>query len=130
MADSTIYYSDISKIGKDFVGNKDISTLTNEQALLESVKNILSTEPGERVMNPTFGCNLSKYLFNPLDRVTMASMKIEIQNAIGRFENRIEKLVIDIKEDVENSTIEIVVMFNMKTSDKVQTLKIQLNKIR
>ena len=127
---SPIYYIDISKIGKDFTGKKDVLLLTNEQALLESVKNILSTEPGERAMNPNFGCELSKYLFEPLDVVTAVSIKYTIENAIRKFEPRIDTLIVNVDENQDDLTINIDIVFNMKTSSKTQTLTLDLKKIR
>ena len=43
-----------------------------------SVKQLLRTEKGERVMLPNFGCNLRKYLFQPLDQTTFENIKREI----------------------------------------------------
>lgn len=125
-----IYYLDISKSGKDYTGKKDVSILTNEQALLESVKNILITEPGERVMNPTFGCPLSKFLFEPINPITTVSIESAITNSIRMFEERVDKLNINISESPDTNTIDITVLFNMKTSNNVQTLTLSLNKIR
>jgi len=65
-----IYFFDISKLGKDPYGNKDIGIVTNAQAVLESVYNILLTEPGQHPMDPELGTPLSKYLFEPIDYVT------------------------------------------------------------
>lgn len=125
-----IYYFDISKIGKDFTGKKDIALLTNEQAVLESIKNIILTEPGERVMYPTFGCGISKYLFEQLDVVSMFSMQSTITNSIRRFEARIDKLEVTVIESINNNSVEVNVYFTIKTSNNTQTLNLILNKIR
>lgn len=125
-----IYYFDISKIGKDFTGKKDIALLTNEQAVLESIKNIILTEPGERVMYPTFGCGISKYLFEQLDVVSMFSMQSTITNSIRRFEARIDKLEVTVIESIDNNSVEVNVYFTIKTSNNTQTLNLILNKIR
>lgn len=124
------YYSDISKIGRDFTGNKDIAKLTNEQAVLESVKNLISTELGERIMYPDYGCALSQYLFEPLDTVTSALIKRNIINSIGKYEPRVENLAITIIEQPDLNSYIINISFNMKTSNRVLTLAIDLNKIR
>jgi phage baseplate assembly protein W len=127
-----IYYSDISKIGKDFVGKRDILLLTNEQALLESVKNIIMTEPGERVMNPTFGCALSQYVFEleQIGPVSIVSMKTAINNAIRMFETRIDQLDINISENPDEHSWDVIILFNMKTSKTTQSITLDLNKIR
>lgn len=129
MADP-IYYIDISKTGKDYTGNRDISLLVNEQALLESVKNILITEPGDRVMNPTFGCPLNQYVFEPIDPILMVSIRNTITNSIRSYEDRVDNLKININMSIDMNTIEIIVLFNMKTKNNTLTLTLSLNKIR
>jgi phage baseplate assembly protein W len=44
----------------------------------DAVQQLLKTERGERVMLPRFGCNLRKYLFQPLDENTFNDIKEEI----------------------------------------------------
>lgn len=51
----------------------------------EAVKQLLLTERGERIMLPNFGCNLRKYLFQPLDESTFESIKREIQYSFKNY---------------------------------------------
>ena len=129
---SEIYYYDISKIGRDFTGTKDISILFNEQSLLEAITNILATEPGERIMKPDFGCNLTKYLFEPVDYITAANIRNEIMYAINKFEPRVDNLVVNVNPLEDLNTFEIEVIFNMKIKnpENIQTIILKLNKIR
>lgn len=127
-----IYYFDISKIGRDFTGTKDVSILYNEQSLLEAITNILATEPGERVMKPDFGCNLSKYVFEPIDYITASDIQTEIIYAINKFEPRVENLLVNVTPLEDLNTFKIEVIFNMKIKnpDETQTIVLKLNKIR
>jgi len=45
----------------------------------DAVKQLLLTERGERLMLPNFGCNLRKFLFQPLDENTFTQIKDEIK---------------------------------------------------
>jgi len=125
-----VYFMDIMKTGKDYTGKKDISILTNEQAVLEAVMNILNTEPGTRVMNPEFGCNLEKFLFDSIDPITGIYIKEEIEKALNTFEQRIENLVVDVIPDEDNNTFEINIYFNMKVLKTQQNVSFTLDKIR
>lgn len=125
-----IYFVDIVKVGKDYTGNKDLSVITNEQAILESVINILITEPGERVMNPMFGCKLRAFLFEPIDDVTAVYIRKEIEYAIETFEPRIEELQVNVIPDEDNNTYIINIFFTMKVIKSTQNITISLNKIR
>jgi len=58
--------------------------------VLQSIRIILDTEPGERVMRPTFGCGLRKYLMKPNSLETRALIQNDVQNALATFEPRID----------------------------------------
>ena len=54
------------------------STNTTIDAVKNNIKNLLSTEIGERFMQPTLGINLKKYLFENIGDETI----LDIQNQI------------------------------------------------
>ena len=60
---------------------------------------LLLTNPGERVMLPTYGCNLRKYFFEPNDQTVAAQVKEIISQAITTWEPRIT---------VENITVSLM----------------------
>ena len=55
----------------------------------QSIWIILDTSPGERVMRPTFGCGLRRYLMAPNTTATRALIKSEVELALANFEPRI-----------------------------------------
>jgi phage baseplate assembly protein W len=59
----------------------------------QSIRIILDTEPGERVMRPSFGCGLRRYLMKPNSAGTRALIKHDVDRALATFEQRI-----DVKE--------------------------------
>ena len=130
MAKFIIYYYDLSKIGKDFTGKKDVAILTNEQAVLESVVNIISTEPGDRVMNPLFGCPINQFLFEPIDEITSSFIQKTLTDSILRFEKRLENLEITVTPNEDQNSYAVDIVFSMKTSTSKQTINITLNKLR
>ncbi|MCK5705601.1 MAG: GPW/gp25 family protein [Cyclobacteriaceae bacterium] len=54
-----------------------------------SLKILLTTKVGERIMQPRYGCNMDKLVFEPLDSTLQAYMKDLIETAILYFEPRI-----------------------------------------
>ena len=50
-----------------------------------AVEQLLLTERGERVMLPNFGCNLRRYLFQPLDETTFNSIRREIETSFRNY---------------------------------------------
>ena len=51
----------------------------------DAVKQLLLTERGERLMLPGYGCNLKKFLFQPLDELTFEAIKREIQSSFDQY---------------------------------------------
>ena len=55
----------------------------------QSIWIILDTDPGERVMRPTFGCGLRRHLMSPNTTSTRALIEHDVQLALASFEPRI-----------------------------------------
>ncbi len=55
----------------------------------QSIRIILDTEPGERVMRPTFGCGLRRYLMKPNTASTRELIRRDVADALAAWEPRI-----------------------------------------
>ncbi len=64
--------------------------LSGPEKIRQSIMLILETEPGERIMRPDFGCGLSRFLMEPNNEATAARLKTTIEDALDRWEPRIE----------------------------------------
>jgi phage baseplate assembly protein W len=56
----------------------------------QSITIILDTEPGERIMRPTFGCGLRRYLMQPNTVATRALIQHDVEQGLAAFEPRIQ----------------------------------------
>ena len=74
---------------------KQVKTSSDEQDIEESLKILLSTRLGERVMVPKYGCNLEDLLFSPLDLTMKTYISDLIRTAILYHEPRIDVNTID-----------------------------------
>jgi len=45
---------------------KDLKPLYNKNSVLTALKNLFTTSPGEKLLNPTFGLDLRDILFDPI----------------------------------------------------------------
>ncbi len=59
-------------------------------AVAQSIRIILDTEPGERVMRRGFGCGLRRYLMKPNTPATRSLIQSDVEGALLRFEPRIQ----------------------------------------
>tara|TARA_R110002124_G_scaffold72832_4_gene195644 strand:- start:1524 stop:1988 length:465 start_codon:yes stop_codon:yes gene_type:complete len=61
------------------------SKKTGVNMIKDAVHQLLKTEKGERIMLPNFGCNLRKYLFQPLTETTFESIKRDILYSFEKY---------------------------------------------
>lgn len=72
-----------------------------ETNVRESIRLILTTEPGERVMRPDFGGGLGRFLFEPNTPATHQAIRVQIQKSLARWEPRVvvESVQFDVTAD-------------------------------
>ena len=68
---------------------QEVKTVSETDDIQESLHILLSTFPGERVMQPTYGCELRTMVFETLNESTVTAIKDMIERAILFFEPRI-----------------------------------------
>jgi phage baseplate assembly protein W len=69
----------------------------------QSLRIILATRPGERVMRPEFGCRVHDMLFEPLNAATKSLMQQYVMEAVTMWEPRVDVLAVDVYVDQEMS---------------------------
>jgi len=71
----------------------------------QSIWIILDTEPGERVMRPTFGCGLRRYLMEPNTVATRALIQRDVEFALATWEPRIELRAVQVSPGDDPSLV-------------------------
>ena len=75
----------------DFIGPATgVAMLEDDADVASSIQILLTTTPGERVMQPLYGCNMSEFVFEGLDTRMMTLMQDKIESAILYFEARVK----------------------------------------
>lgn len=75
----------------------EIEGLDYHEDIRESIEILFTTLPGERIAHPTYGCDLLKYMFKPINNSLLSEMEHTIHTAIVLYESRIELLKITVK---------------------------------
>jgi hypothetical protein len=73
--------------------------VSDEEDIRQAVRLILSTDRGERAMRPEFGADLQAMVFAPLNTTTLSLLRHRVEEALVRFEPRIE--VAEVRVDAE-----------------------------
>jgi uncharacterized protein len=93
--------------------NRGTIMVSAEKDIHESLIILLSTTPGERVMQPDFGCRLNKHVFGAIDESAIAVIKDAVSKAILFFEPRVTVEQINI-DDLDPLQGKILIVVNYK----------------
>jgi phage baseplate assembly protein W len=111
--------------------NKLASTTTTLDAIKNNLQNFLSTEQGERVMQPNLGVGLKKFLFEPYSDEMVVSIQTTIIEALGYWMPFIRVNDIQVSMSANEtgdfrSVLEVSVDFSLK-KDPTTVESIQVN---
>ena len=76
-----------------------ISLSSAEEDIREAIRIILSTRKGERIMRPEFGCGIQEMVFEPLNETSRGLIRYQVEDALTRWEPRIELIKVQVDFD-------------------------------
>lgn len=130
MATLSKLYSDI-----DFTFTKkpvtgDVSLSYDEQAIIRSVRNLLSTRHYERPFNPDLGSNLDALLFEMVSPLTSLAIQKEIQLTIENYEPRaiVKSVIVNAKPD--QNAYDVTLNFYIQNATLPTTVTLLLERNR
>jgi hypothetical protein len=93
----------------------------------ESVRVILLTEPGERVMLPEFGAGLRRFLFEPNVVSTHRAVEEAIVQALGRWEPRVNLDAVEVQPAADDAQAAIATLrYTLIASRAQEQLRLRL----
>lgn len=111
-SEETRYIRSYTDLNVDFRSNpitKDIYAVKNEAAITQSIKNLVQTRFGERLMQPDIGSGVYNMLFEPLDVFSSMELQSKVLNVIKNYEKRVEVQEVQVAiMDNEDAAVVIV----------------------
>ena len=101
---------------------RQIAVAAYEDDVQQAIRIILGTEPGERVMRPTFGTGLRGLMFEPINTTTMALAQYRVQQALTLWEPRIDSVNVVVTADPPNGLLNIAVSYRVRTTNTFYNL--------
>lgn len=116
-------YRDVSMESKHDGKNFKVQRLVNAIAVKNSLRNIFTWIPGERVLLPEFGSRLYSLLYEGITPLTEEKIVAEIRHCVSEWEPRAK--IVDIRnvsnvDDTEDNTIHLEVIFTIAGLDDQQ----------
>jgi uncharacterized protein len=100
-----------------------IALVSGEREIVESIRLILATAPGERPMRPEFGCAIHDLVFAPADAATAGEIAYAVRRALEQWEPRItlDDVVVDFAES-DTGTLLIDIHYRLRDSNDPRNL--------
>lgn len=100
---------------------------TMEESVRQSIKIILQTMPGERLMRPEFGGGLQRFLHEPNTLTIRRQIRDLITRSLERWERRILLDRVDVWEvEARPDTVRIEIVYRLRRTNRTQQMGITL----
>lgn len=99
-------------------GGADVEMVSGATDIHQSLQILLGTSPGERVLQETFGCDLTSLVFEGLDQGLINTIERLVTDGIRDFEPRIAVDQIDVSEsDAQQGCVLISVSYTVRSTN-------------
>lgn len=97
-----------------------IALSSGDKEIVEAMRLILGTSPGERPMRPAFGCRIHDRIFGTVDFGTVGLIKSDVMDALNFWEPRINVRDVTVTIDENDVTkLYVDILYEIKgTNDK------------
>jgi phage baseplate assembly protein W len=100
-----------------------IALVRGEREVVESIRLILGTSPGERPARPEFGCAIHELVFAPADATTAGQISYQVRIALERWEPRIvlDDVLVNFT-DAGEGTLYIDIRYRLRSDNDPRNL--------
>lgn len=104
-----------------------LQMLADRACVRQALLLLLLTRPGERVMRPTYGCELYKLLFWPNDDTTAGLAIHYVRTAIARWEPRVDRVRVDATRNPDDpGRLDVTLEYRVRSTGDEDRLAIQV----
>ena len=101
------------------------STYTTKDQIKSNLVNLLLTDTGERIMNPNFGTNLKRFLFEGITDNNLETLKNNILISILNYISEITVTNIILVPDTDNNLINLTIEYYLNISQTPDQVTVQ-----
>ena len=128
---TSLSFKDLNITFKKHPVTDDVVVSRDASAIKQAIVNLLLTNKGERLMNPGYGSDIRRYLFEPLDYGTANQIKGNIRDTIERFEPRISVVRLKASPNYDDNGFDITMTYSIRgTDDSPVTVDFFLSRTR
>ena len=125
-----VLYKDLFSAVMVNTDTKDINLVENEDAVKQSIINILLTNRGERLFNNVLGSDINLLLFENITPQTTTTLINFIRTAIENYEPRAQLLDVVASPLEEQNAYSVTIVFKVINKTEPITIDFLLNRVR
>lgn len=107
----------------------DLSIVTDEKSINQSIKTLIFLDSYEVPFSPEIAGNIRSSLFKPLDGITMIDIKSRITTLLDNYEPRIQLNDVYVSAVADKNKISITINYTIKTSSENITFNFYIDRI-
>jgi len=109
---------------------RDIAKAVNEDAVKQSIRNLLLTNRGDRLFNNTLGSDIYSLLFENSSPALEQTLSDYIKTTIENYEPRAELIDVVVDSEADEHEVLVVISFRVLNKTEPVSLELVLNRIR
>lgn len=120
-------------IDLNFIANPvtgDISKKFDENAIKQSIKNLILTNHYERLFHPEIGSSINSLLFEPFSPILQSTLERAITYTITNFEPRVRLISVEVNLKPDNHTADVQIVFKIVNTEKPIAVSFTLERTR
>mgnify|MGYP002672159508 FL=1 len=120
-------------IDQKFLANpvtEDVTVLTDKDAIKQSIRNLILSNPTDHKFHPEIYCIAGNYLFSNMNSTDKQIIIRDVINILSVYEPRIEIYDVDIEKDENARAISIKISYYYARTDETDLVNVIVKEIR
>lgn len=109
---------------------KNLVIRKNEEAIKQSLKNLIFTNVYERKFNSTLGAGLEDYLFENFDFLTQINIERAITQTIAAYEPRVSLVSVNVYTNIDEQELVVTLEYFIVGLTEIQKFDFILERVR
>lgn len=108
-----------------------LARVINDSSIKQSIRNLMLTNTGDRLFQPTIGGNIRELLFESNIEQNLTNAETYVKDVIERFEPRVQ--LVDVRVDSperDPHTVYVTVIYRTLNNPEPQTLTLLFKRVR
>jgi phage baseplate assembly protein W len=123
-------YSDLDLDFDIHPNTKQLNTLTSDDAVIRSLKNLIFTSHYERPFHPEIGCKIKNSLFDNIMPSTAITIQNSIKEVVDNFEPRIDLTSVEVVAVPDENAYHVTITFFIVNEPVSRQVTFFLERIR